>query len=198
MRRHSANRVDPARPPRAAVALLRPVPLLLVVLACLSAYPSLVRAQTPEHEIKAIYLYNFASFVFWPEQALPDRDGVLGFCVLGPGQVGGSLERVLRGEVIDGRRVRLWRLDEWVDIDRCHVLFVERGFRGDLSAVLRATADRRVLTVSDHDHFVESGGMIGLRVTDSRVRPVINLGPLNRGGFKVSSKLLRLSEVVGP
>ena len=50
-----------------------------------------------------------------------------------------------------------------------------------------------VLTVGDQNGFVQAGGMIGLRVEDSRVRFDVNLAAAQRAGLTLNSQMLKLA-----
>jgi hypothetical protein len=52
------------------------------------------------------------------------------------------------------------------------------------------------LTAGDFDHFVKLGGMLGLKLTDNKVRFEVNLNAFREAGLDVSPQLLQLSTVV--
>ena len=65
-----------------------------------------------------------------------------------------------------------------------------------MSAVLVALQDIRALTVSDIDGFARHGGVIGLRTAANKMTFEVNLDAADRAEIKLSSKLLRLGELV--
>ena len=83
-------------------------------------------------------------------------------------------------------------------IDNCHILFVsERGFRRWES--LRSDLARRsILTVGESAGFAEAGGMIELYNDGHRIRLRVNLEAARSTNLRLSSKLLRASEIVEP
>jgi len=77
----------------------------------------------------------------------------------------------------------------------CHVLFV--GARSDVATpVLRAAAGRPILTVGEGDRFLESGGIILMKIVDGRVRFDVNATSAARNGLRISSQLLSLALTV--
>lgn len=162
-------------------------------------WPWAVRAQGAgftEHEIKAVYLYNFANFMTWPATAFEAPRSPIRYCVFGDGAVADSLADTLKGETINGRPLSMLRLSGPPEFRGCHVLFIAGSRRDRLAEALRALEGSPTLSVSDIEGFSRSGGMVTLRVDNARIRPVINTSRLERAGLVASSKLLRLAEVV--
>ena len=54
-----------------------------------------------------------------------------------------------------------------------------------------------VLTVGESDSFISLGGMINLAMKDNKIRPEVNLAAAERAHLQISSKLLRIAQVVG-
>ena len=50
-----------------------------------------------------------------------------------------------------------------------------------------------MLTLGDIPEFAQSGGMIGLKIEDSRVRFDVNLGAAQRAGLTLNSQMLKLA-----
>jgi YfiR/HmsC-like len=162
-------------------------------------WPLTARAQVTgftEHEIKAVYLYNFANFVTWPATAFEGPRSPIRYCVFGDTPVADSLGDTLKGETINGRPLSMLRPSGPSELKGCHVLFIAGSRRNRLNEALRALEDSPTLSVSDIEGFSHSGGMVTLRVENARIRPVINTSKLERAGLVASSKLLRLVEVI--
>jgi len=78
------------------------------------------------------------------------------------------------------------------DVVKCHILFVADSERKRLPEILNGIRGASVLTVSDLDRFLESGGIIRFYMEGNKVRFQINNDAAKRVGLKISSKLLRL------
>jgi hypothetical protein len=77
----------------------------------------------------------------------------------------------------------------------CHALFA--GARSDTAAaVLKAAADRPVLTIGETDRFLEGGGIIVLKVVERRVRFEVNTANAQKAGLRISAQLLGLATAV--
>ncbi len=77
---------------------------LLIGVAFGLAGPGAARAQAPEYEVKAAFLYNFTKFVEWPPSAFAEGNGALRICVLGEDPFGRNLQTVA-GEEVEGHRL---------------------------------------------------------------------------------------------
>lgn len=146
-----------------------------------------------EHEIKALFLFNFANFVSWPQEAIQDEASPIVYCVTGQNPLTQALEELLKGEIIKGHPLKFQLLTNQASADDCHVLFIHTEQLEEHRALLSQLTGRPVLTVSDRRGFTESLGMVALLRENSRIRPAINLHAVERAGLKISSKLLRLS-----
>jgi hypothetical protein len=62
--------------------------------------------------------------------------------------------------------------------------------------VLEVLAGSPVLTVADFESFARRGGMIELIKEGNKIRFAINVDAAKRHGFRISSKLLQLAEVI--
>jgi len=55
---------------------------------------------------------------------------------------------------------------------------------------------RHVLLVSDVEDFARRGGMVQFTLRDNKLKLVVNLPAVRDAGLKLSSKLLRMAEIV--
>ena len=173
----------------------------MALLTALLASALLQTGQAPEYQVKAAFLFNFAQFVDWPAppEAVPDSAAPLVIGILGADPFGGFLDATVRGERLGARPFVLRRYGKVEDIEECDILFISRSEGQRMRAILASLKDRPILTVSDADRFAERGGMIRL-VTDRRhhIRLEINLEAAQGAHLTISSKLLRVAEIVAP
>ncbi|MEA2417062.1 MAG: hypothetical protein QOI58_3719 [Thermoanaerobaculia bacterium] len=155
-------------------------------------------ATGAEYQVKAAFIYKFATYVHWPASADADVNTPFVIGVLGKDPFGSALREVVRGQSIQGRGIlirNLGRLDEAL---RCDLVFVSSSQRENLPQIFAALHGVPVLTVSDVDQFAEQGGMIGLVTTeDNHIRFNINKSAIERLGLRASSQLLQLARIVG-
>jgi hypothetical protein len=157
--------------------------------------------QTPEAQIsreyliKAAILFNFAKFASWPETAFSYQGAPLRICVLGEDPFGAALES-LHGRQVRNRPLATARIGAIEDAPQCHILFVSASEEARLPAILDHVGKLPILTVADIGRFANHGGIIALKEVDNRSRIEINIGAAEQAGVKLSSKLLRLADVV--
>jgi hypothetical protein len=170
---------------------------LLGVTALFSS--QMLSASTPgfeprEYQIKAVFLFNFAQFVEWPETAFADAHSPLVVAILGENPFGNALDETIHGERLNGRSLTVIRSTRVEDILTCHILFVSRSEAGRLDEILSALKGRSILTVSDIEGFSRQGGMIQFVTENNKVRLRINNDAARSAGLTISSKLLRPSQ----
>jgi hypothetical protein len=171
---------------------------VVVAAALLSLPVSAPRAaaQPAEQDVKAAFLYHFAQYVEWPAAAFASPSTPLVVGVLGREDAMPAVEGALKGKAVRGRPISVRRLSAPGDASGCHVVFVTSSEARAASSVLKAIGKSPVLTVGEPSGFARSGGAIGLVVRDGRVAFEINPAAAARAGLTVSSKLLRLAEIV--
>jgi len=169
---------------------------MLGLAACCAAVPVSLQAQDPSYRIKAVFLYNFAQFVTWPESAFADAQAPFVIGVLGADPFGAALDETVQGESIGGRRLEVRRYRSAVEVIGCQILFISSSEAGRLDEILKTLAGRPVLTVGESQDFANKGGMIRFVTTQNKIRFRINVAAAERSGLVISSKLLRLAEIV--
>jgi YfiR/HmsC-like len=153
-----------------------------------------VRAS--ESQVKALFLFNFAQFVEWPAAAVPDSQAPLVIGVLGDDPFGGFLDAAVRGERLGARPFVVRRYRRLADVTGCDILFISRSEAGRMEDILAGLQGRPILTVSDAEGFARRGGMIRFVTERSRVRLEINRRAAEAAGLTLSSKLLRVADVL--
>lgn len=150
----------------------------------------------PEYDVKAAFLYRFATYIRWPARAGVARTPFV-IAIMGKDPFGSALTEVVRGQKVNGRTIRITRPARAEDALPCDVVFVSATERGKLQQILTVLRGAPILTVGDMDRFAEQGGMIGLVTSaDQRVRFDINTAALERAGLKAPSQLLQLARIV--
>jgi hypothetical protein len=153
-------------------------------------------SASPEYQLKAVFLFNFAQFVEWPASAFAGPDAPLVIGVLGEDPFGSYLDETVRGETVNGRPLEVRRYRGVEEIGTCHILFVSRLEEGRLREVLDSLRGRSILTVSDAARFATRGGMVGFVTDHNRIRLRINLEAAQAAHLTLSSKLLRPAQIV--
>lgn len=177
------------------------VPVLAILLSLgITGLAAPVSAQkaTGEYDVKAAFLYNFAKFVEWPPDAFDAPGSPMTLCILGKDPFGDTLDTLVRGETLQGRRMSVHRTRDVLEVRDCHIVFLSQGERSRQEEVLAMVRGAHTLTVGESDSFLEGGGVIRFVLEANRVRFEVNLAAAERNGLRISSQLLRLARSVQP
>jgi hypothetical protein len=166
--------------------------LVLLLFGQLESYAQ--TTATPEYQVKAVFLFNFAQFVTWPSQNSSDAPFLIG--ILGDDPFGSYLDETVRGEEVNNRPLTIQRFRRSSnDLRNCNILFISQSERDRASQIISNLKGRSILTVSDIDGFADLGGMVQLFTERNKIRMRINLDAVKAANLKISSKLLRVAEV---
>lgn len=185
----------------AGAARLGPIRRWAALLLGLLGLPlaAAANAEEPfgESEVKAVFLYNFASFVNWPQDARQDPAKPIRYCVLDD-EIAPVLQKVLKDETMGGRSLAVQTSVTAAGLADCHILYLgKNSLRGSEGwALAKEAVAAHVLTVSDLESFETKGGMIALTRKDRRIHPRINIDAVDKGKLRISSKLLNLATII--
>jgi len=150
-----------------------------------------------EYQVKAAFLFNFAHFITWPADTFANPNSPFVIGVLGNDPFGEFLDDTVRGEKIDQHPLVIRRLQTIDEAKACQILFVSHSEEKHVATILDRVRGAPVLTVSDVKDFCEKGGTIDFVTTaQNKVHFRINLAASKDSGLTISSKLLRLADIV--
>jgi hypothetical protein len=179
-----------------AMRLAKSTKALGLILALAFSGAAIASGQASrEYDVKAAFLYNFITFTEWPADAFSEPVSPYVIGVLGEDPFGSALDEIVNGEQIKARPLVVRRFKRIEDMHRCHILFICASEARHLPEILRRLNGQPVLTVADLPGFAEAGGNIGF-ISDGRVKLVINPAAIRSSNLAVSSKLLRLAQLI--
>ncbi|MGV6816418.1 MAG: YfiR/HmsC family protein [Thiotrichales bacterium] len=142
-----------------------------------------------EAEIKAAYLVNFTHFTRWVER---ESKPVLNICVAGDLGVYQALKKLEPDA--EAKRPLIAELVELPGkVSHCDLLYVADIDAAKKPVILKALAEKSVITVSDMPNFITDGGMISLQKRHARLVFELNLTLARQSGIKFESRLARLA-----
>lgn len=154
-------------------------------------------AKYTEDQVKAVYLFNFAGFIRWPESAFSETPATFQYCALSEdNDVINILKKVIAKETVKGRKLVFRLISNQNDLKYCQVVYFQASELSQFSGLRANLNGKSVLTVSDANGFAEQGGMLGFSHLGKRLRSVINIRRLEQAKLKASAKLLRLAIIV--
>lgn len=168
--------------------------ILATLCAMMISCPSNAQRVAAEDQVKAAFILNFARYVEWPAESFPFSDAPLVICSSSYGNIGTELQILeINRKRVQGRSVKV-KLGIAADRARgCHVLFIPESDEARVAHYLDSISGRAILSVSDSEAFIKSGGAIGLVRVGGKLQFEISREALARARLKASSNLLRLA-----
>lgn len=143
--------------------------------------------------IKSVYIYNFLSFIQWPEYSRPVDEYRL--CVVAEKGLIEKLTAVVQNEQMNGRSFVIVPYDLLSEATDCHLIYLQNSALNESDSLVDFDQPGALL-IGDAAGFVSEGlGMVGFETRGRKVRVAMNLTRLQEAGFKVSSKLLRIVRI---
>jgi hypothetical protein len=172
-----------------------------LLLALALALPALRVAQparpVSERSVKAAFLYQFASYVEWPDgESVGTSPVVIG--VIGDDAFAQELAATTAGRKVGERPVEVAQPngDDMPAAERLDVLFIGDGARGDLGRLIRAVGQRPVLVVTESRGAIDDGAVINFTLESGRVRFEVSLYAAELHRLKLNSRLLAVAQQV--
>jgi len=170
------------------------LPASLFLLAAL-ALPAQA-AEADDYQVKGEFLLSFAKFIEWPSESQVGLKGEVRVCVLGSGEVSSILSKALQGKSAGKQDIMVRRVEDLAGAAWCRIVFITKSAEMEPEFVVNSLGAASILTVGETDGFAANGGMVNFTGGQSKVRFEINDAAARRAGLKISSKLLRLAELV--
>jgi hypothetical protein len=168
--------------------LLRAIAVVALLAVCANARSQ----QVAEHELKAAFVYNFAVFTEWPQEALAASAPIV-LCTGSASTLSPALQS-LNDKVVNGHKLAV--RPAAAGLRACHVLVLGSGDRERWGQIKRDLAGTHVLTVSDDSNISQDGAMIALSVVNQRIGFDVDIKAARSARLQLSSKLLRLARSV--
>jgi hypothetical protein len=145
-----------------------------------------------EYHIKAGYLYNFTKFVEWPAETML-RHSTFTLAVLGRNPFGNAI-KALEGKPVQNRKLLIIYINSAREAKDCDMLFISAFEQGNMNDIITSLGSSHgILTISDADHFLQAGGIIGFVNVHGKVRFEVNYRAARQAKLQISSHLLRLA-----
>ena len=165
---------------------------LLLMLSSVTVHAN----NSERHQITALFLYNFANFVEWPERAFVSKKSPLRMCLFGDVPFSSMMD-AFDGALIGERELGILMTNEMSEIESgCHILFVGNDQRAHLPNFFKQIQYSYVLSVSDKENFLHEGGIINIVNTSKQLQFDINLTMASANKLTISSDLLSLARKI--
>lgn len=144
-----------------------------------------------ESLVEAAFIYNFAKFTRWPENALGEPGTPLSLCITGSDELVDVLWK-LSTKMVKGRPVILQTVKGMQVPESCHMLYVASSEHKTHLDIIHAVRNRPILTISELPQFSDAGGIIEFYRKNERLRFFIDADAARTAGLEISPSLLRL------
>ena len=166
---------------------------LLLVLLGLGQHPG---AQSGERntalaaQVASAYVYKFASFVDWPDDAFTQPDSPLAIGVMGADTLADVMSANLAGRQSNGRKLIVKKLRPGDSLAGIHMLYLGTLPRLELIGIYASLKERPVLTITESAEAFTLGSMINFVLAGERLRFEIALQSVAPSRLKVSALML--------
>lgn len=147
-----------------------------------------------EHQVKAVFLYNFTQFIAWPPASFksPDEPFIIG--IIGNDPFGSFLDETVAEEKIGTHPIGVQRYNDPKNIGHCHILYINSNDKESIKTILSAVSEKSILTIGDHPDFCQWGGIVRFFTDQNKIRLQINVEQSRAVGLNISSKLLSVAK----
>jgi hypothetical protein len=164
------------------------------------ASPALVGADVSEYTVKSAYLFNFARFVDWPDNAFAKSTSPLVIGIVGDDPFGSALTEAVNGKSVGTHPLAVKRFGAYDkslagSLKKCQILFVSYSEKDNAREILQSLEGAPVLTVSEIEKFLPLGGMILFDQDGEKIVLDVNPNKATDAGMTISSKLLSVSKL---
>jgi hypothetical protein len=183
--------------PSSRATIRRTLGILALALAPVAGASAQTKTrQARVEDLKAVFLLNFAQFVEWPTNAFPDETAPFVIGVLGENPFGKSLDEIVANETVHNHKIVVSYYHDLRDVTACHILFIASSESARLDRIFDSLKGRSILTVGETDGFSARDGMIRFSIVQNKLHLGVNLEATQAAQLVISSKLLRLAEIV--
>lgn len=152
-----------------------------------------VADKPSEHELKAVFIYNFTKFIHWPSDSFNNENSAYQICVYGPPSVAEAMSR-LEGRSSGGRALIFHSLNATSAPRFCHILFVAATDTREIDTLLSAHQQSSTLLIGEQPAFAKRYGGIEFQFDQrQRIRLEINLQDIQSRDLSISAQLLELA-----
>jgi hypothetical protein len=170
--------------------------LVLTTFLFVFAYITQAQPGSKEYQMKAVFLFNFTQFIEWPENSLPEESTPFVIGILGEDPFGSHLQDAIKNEKVQSHPLVIKHVKDVNEAGDCQILFINISNQSTLKNILTSLKGKSILTVGDANNFSKHGGVVRFYSEENKIRIRINLEASRENGLTISSKLLRLADIV--
>lgn len=167
----------------------------LSVIVCGAGDLSAEEQKAGEYQVKALFLYNFMSFVDWPADSSILSSPAINVCIIGDDPFDNAIDAI-KDKTVKGKKLSIRFYRPYDEPKGCHLLFIPASEKRHAAHILKSVREANVLTVGDTEESARQGAIIGFYIEQKKVRFAVNIEAARRAGLKISAKLLKLAKII--
>jgi len=170
--------------------------LFIALTGCITSSTLYAQSTTfKEHQIKAVFLFNFSQFITWPNFSFQSEKDNFIICIMEHENIFTNIvKKVTNGEHVKGRTIQVIRYNRNTKISGCQILFVTDKAQYDID--WKSVKKLPILTIGESEGFVNEYGIINFILNGNNIHFEINHMRAQENGLNISFKLLRLAKIV--
>lgn len=171
------------------------VQALAVMLVLNTAPQTALALSLEEQTVLAALALNVVRFTTWPVEA--KIKNTINFCVVGDNVVQQSFAS-LDGKAVGDKTLQVINLSKLRNFEQCHALYISDETKQNiLLQVFVEIKKLPLLTIGESIAFAEQGGMVGLENVNGKITLNVNLPVMRESNLTISSRLLKLANIIG-
>lgn len=149
-----------------------------------------------EYEVKAVYLYQFAKFVSWPENQVENNEEFI-IGIYGNNPFSEFSDAIYKDKLFKGKKSKIVQVRTPEDALKCQMLFFSGVDKYSCLKFINKISSQPILLIGDNiEDFCHIGGMINFTRKDSKYRFQINPDVARQANIQISSKLFSVAEII--
>lgn len=159
----------------------------MLMFACLALVS--VGASAQMGQFKALYIYNFAKNIGWPEA---DSGSEFVITIVGDNELSGELEKLAKTRMIGSRKVVVRQAATVSAAGSSQIVYLGESKSGQMSQLVASQSGSKVLIVGGKPGLCFSGAGISFVPVDGKLKYEISQNNIKKFGLQVSAKILQL------
>jgi hypothetical protein len=141
-----------------------------------------------EHNKKAIFLYNFLSYIFWP----PDpKSETFNIGIVGESPIKQALVAQVYGKTVNKQSILV---ETYNPMNNYKMLFFTEAGQSQFNRIKKLCLNKPVLFITENTLLESIGSHISLYVDGTKIRFTVNKPAIEKTKLKVSSTFYGLSD----
>lgn len=144
-------------------------------------------AMAQDEKFKALFLYNYAKGIEWPNVS---GDFVIG--VLGTSPIIDELDIIAQKKKVGTQTIIIKKFSSLTGAEDCNIFYLPANKSANLSSLIDKVKGKGTLIVTDSPGSIKKGSCINFFVANDKLSYEISKNNIEKQGLKVTTNLLSL------